>query len=186
MSDYKKIKIESSNGNKEGRKARITNFVYGLVLLVMSCFLFFIAYYNINILNGLTYDETMHKTYTYNAIKKISGYKGHHYRLYVEEEDNPLLITWVIMDSELLENLENLKSGTEIYCCVINLGSGLAYKDCSYEIVEIKTSKNLLTLKEYNEKCSNNSFQSVIACSIIGMVTLVLAILGFSNKLFYR
>ncbi|MBQ7369174.1 MAG: hypothetical protein IJW60_05660, partial [Clostridia bacterium] len=110
MSDYKKIKTEYANKTKNRKKKTNNVLIGGIILLCISFVLFCITFINIYDYNDkLTYEETISKSYTFNEIKPRRG----SWLVYVEEENNPLLIYNIVMDFELQDELLELKKGTK-------------------------------------------------------------------------
>lgn len=185
MSDYKKIKTEYAKKTKNRKKKTNNILIGGIFLLCMSLLLFimaFVAIYDYN--DEITYKETERKSYTFVDVEFIPGGRRRisEYWLYVEEEDKPLLITKFTMDTDLLEKLEKLSKGTEISCRVIDIKEFLFPSKCSYEIVEMKTEKELLTLEEYNERTKGNAIIGIIVCPIVGAIFLFLSFFCFKYR----
>lgn len=183
MSDYKKIKTEYANKTKNRKKKKNNLLIYGIFSLCISLLLFvlaFVAIYSYN--DEIAYKETERKSYTF--VEFIATGIGRHreYWLYVEEVNKPLLITKVTMDADLFERLEELSKGTEISCRIINIKEFLFPSKGSYEVVEIRTDQELLTLEEYNERTKDNAITGIIVCPIVGAIFLFLSFLCFKYR----
>ncbi len=179
MSDYKKIKTEYAKKTKT-RKKKTNNVLIGaIILLCLSITLFaftfkFIYQYN----DSISYQETEMKSYTFVEIKTGRG----RWLVYVEEENNPLFISTIVMDFDLKDDLLELEKGTKIFCRVIDVNNGLKIHKNSYEIVEMETGQELLTLEEYNERTKGNAIIGIIVCPIVGAMLLFLSFLFFKYR----
>lgn len=129
---------------------------------------------------GITYEETVPKTYTFQSYQYFAG-KTDHYLIYVEEEEKPLIIHGIYLRNTNDDILEQLPKGERLSCFVTE-----ASKDkYAYDIAEIKSAKgDILTLDGYNAAGLSNQKVGCVLVAVFAAFFLLLGIL-FLVKFFF-
>lgn len=121
------------------------------------------------------YDDYTKRAYTFEHSERIREYRGRLiYKVYVKEEELPLMVLNISSKAVNNKTLNALKKGDRIITYINLNKSG---DDYSYEVVEIKAGDNMiLSLSDHQRREKNNSLIGFVIVPI-----MALSALGFST-----